>query len=357
MGCSKTPSADDEEDLDDYDERYDFYNFRSKGIVKNLIPPSKKYSENDNNFAKSRENMETRNMNEEKFEENKKEKNNSNKGSENKEKQNYGKSIKNNSKERNEKNNQNKRDCIHTKNNPNKIINKLNEKNDNNKDKKFNGDIYEILNNNETNNLKNRKNKNNINERYVENNNNVYNSNNIIGNYHNNMDMSYKNIFSENGKAIQDYEKNIEEEKRFEKEENKNNLKRSKLNGITIVENLKEYFPENITKEDIQNLVFEAFGDSIVDDNLLYIPGQTVTYEQAIELSSYIYRIIKNKEVKNEKCLENLNIKIDLVQLNKNLIKEKMFKGKEPSDRELENVYQSFAGESKDIKVLTIEFQ
>ena len=104
-------------------------------------------------------------------------------------------------------------------------------------------------------------------------------------------------------------------------------------------------------------MVFEAFGDSIVEDISLYIPGQTVTYEQAIELSNYVYNFIKNKANKNEKCLEDLNIKIDLVPLNKKLIKDKMFKGKEPSDKELEKVYQSYGGESSDIKVLTIEFQ
>ena len=34
-----------------------------------------------------------------------------------------------------------------------------------------------------------------------------------------------------------------------------------------------------------------------------------------------------------------------------------MFKGKEPTDKQIENVFQSYGGESNDIKVLTIEFQ
>ena len=123
------------------------------------------------------------------------------------------------------------------------------------------------------------------------------------------------------------------------------------------MENLGDYFPEDITKEEIQNLVFEAFGDSVVDDMSLYIPGQTVTYEQAVELSIYIYNIIKNKKNNNQKCLEDLNVKIDLVPLNKKLIKDKMFKGKEPSDKQIENIYESYGGDSSEIKVLTIEFQ
>ena len=89
----------------------------------------------------------------------------------------------------------------------------------------------------------------------------------------------------------------------------------------------------------------------------LYIPGQTITYEQAIELSNYIYCFIKNKEIKDKKCLEFLNVKVDLVPLDKRLIKEKMFKGQNPSDKQIDNLFQSYGGESNDIKILTIEFQ
>ena len=165
---------------------------------------------------------------------------------------------------------------------------------------------------------------------------------------------NYKDLFSEKGKKIPKYKLNGNE---TEEEKKNKNLKKSKINGITIVQNLKDYFPEDITKEEIKNLVFEAFGDSIVDDMSLYIPGQTVTFEQAIELSNYIYNIVKNKKNNNEQCLEDLNVKIDLVPLNKKLIKEKMFKGQDPSEKQIENVFQSYGGESNNIKVLTIEFQ
>ena len=345
MGCSKTPLDDNEEDIDYYDERYDFYNFRSKRMIKNPTHPSKINSDKFN------DKIETRNRNKEEEKDNDNEKNYVKKGGKNQENQKYYNSIKNKNKintNSNEKNILNKMGDLNVKSNENKKYNK----------KKLNDNTYKIFIDNETNILQI---KNTNIERYNMKNNNAYKNYYIKEDFSNNKDMfSFENLISEKGNAISNYEKNIEEEKLLEKlkEEKNNNLKLSRINGITIVENFKEYFPENITKQEVQNLVFEALSDSIVDDKLLYIPGQTVTNEQTIELSNYIYNIIKNKNVKSQNCLENLNIKIDLVPLNKKLIKDKMFKGKEPSNRELENVYKSYVGDSNNnLKVLTIEFQ
>ena len=125
------------------------------------------------------------------------------------------------------------------------------------------------------------------------------------------------------------------------------------MNGIVIVENLKEYFPKEITRDEVQELIFEAFGDCIVEDDDLLIPGQTATYDQVLELSDYIFNYIKgnDKKTKNNKSLEKLNIKIDLVSLDKKFIKDKLFKGKE-----LEKAVKSYSSSSKDVKALTIEF-
>lgn len=348
MGCSKTPSEDNNEDLESYDERYNFYNFRSKRIVKNPIPPLKNDSEyksiNDNlENNKEKKEKETTNNNQEE------EKNNIQTLNKDSKISNSGDLYRNNLANKNDMNNKLNVENNNKKENQNLNDSKLkNNQNDNNYDDL--NDNEKKINNNKNNNGydKNRNDK-----TKKKRNNNIFNEDE---DYSNKDISTYKNIFSENGKTIPKYEtnnKNLEEEKN----EKKKDFKKSKINGITIVENLKDYFPEDITKEEIQNLVFEAFGDSIVDDTSLYIPGQTVIYEQAIELSNYIYNIIKNKKNKNVKCLEDLNVKIDLVPMNKKFIKEKMFKGQEPSDKKLENIFQSFGGESNEIKVLTIEFQ
>ena len=334
MGCSKTPSDENDDDIDDYDERYNFYNFKSKRITKNPAPPIKDYSNKKDNYSESsNNNKETENKNEE---ENEDEKNNK-KNDDNK-KSKSGDLYRNKSSNKNGKNNANSQD-----------ENNLDEKSKN-KNKIPNGDIDDILNDN---NDKRKKGKKYINNRYID-----YEDEEDYSNIDNGTN---KKLFSEKGNTIPNYENNEEKLKKLaeqkEEEEKKKIMKKSKINGITIVENLKDYFPEDITKEEIKKLVFEAFGDSIVEDMSLYIPGQTVTYEQANELSNYIYNIVKNKKNNNNKCLEDLNVKIDLVPLNRKLIKEKMFKGKEPSDKQIENIFQSYGGESSEIKVLTIEFQ
>ena len=165
----------------------------------------------------------------------------------------------------------------------------------------------------------------------------------------------YKNMFSEAGEKIPEYKVYAKNEDNTEKE---TFYKKSKMNGIVIVENLKEYFPKEITRDEVQELIFEAFGDCIVEDDDLLIPGQTATYDQVLELSDYIFSYIKgnDKKMKNNKSLEKLNIKIDLVSLDKKFIKDKLFKGKEPSEKELEKAVKSYSGSSKDVKALTIEF-
>ena len=339
MGCTGKSSTENDEnaDIDDYDERYDFYNFRSKRNVKNPVPPLKDYPENANKKLESNSNNkegvneieEEEENNNENTEENGDKKNKDLNNSNN----NYGDLYRNKDENKNKNPNGDEYD-----NNKNNNINKANNNTDNNSSNN-NNDEYD----DDKNKKKRRKNNKNIfNE--------TESNSNINGD-------TYKNMFSENGKTIPNYENNNKITIIPEEEEKKKNIKKSKINGITIVENLKDYFPDDITKEEIQNLVFEAFGDSIVDDISLYIPGQTVIYEQAIELSNYIYNFVKNKKNKNEKCLEDLNVKIDLVPLNKKLIKDKMFKGKDPSDKQLEEIYQSYGGETTDMKVLTIEFQ
>ena len=165
----------------------------------------------------------------------------------------------------------------------------------------------------------------------------------------------YKNIFNDNGEKIPEYKVYS---RNYKKDKEKKHLKKSKLNGIIIVENLKEYFPKDISRDEIQELVFEAFGDNIVEDDDLIIPGQTASYDQVLQLSDYVFNYIKGneKKMKENHALKNLNVKIDLVPLDKNLIKDKLYKGKDLSERQLDNAMDSYTGKKRDVKVLTIEF-
>ncbi len=134
-----------------------------------------------------------------------------------------------------------------------------------------------------------------------------------------------------------------------------------KFNGITVIQNLKDYIPSDITKEEIKDMVYNAFGDGLVDDKKYYIPGKTVTREQANEIVNLIESYIKDDAIvtnlENGSILNGVNLIIDLVDLNKAIIKEKMFKGKNPSDLQLENTLKNLSGGLNNIKVLSIEFQ
>lgn len=344
MGCSGNTPVENDDDIEDYDERYNFYNFKSKRKVKNPIPPSKSYPTKDIN---SNNDSDDDNNNNNK---------NKNKGK-NKDKDKEDDESNNNTKDEKSKNN--KKGDLYRNNNNDKDSNDENENKNNNKKGNPNGDIYDLLSDNGDSDgsdgmgIKKNKNK-------KRRNNNANDEDNNYSNIYMDDDDNNKAIFSDKGKTIPEYgvEEN-EKKKEIEKkeEEKKKNLKKSKINGITIVQKLKDYFPDDMTFEEIKNLVFEGFGDSVVEDMTLYIPGQTVTYEQAEELSYYIYNIITNKKNEKEKLLEELNVKIDLVPLDRKLIKEKMFKGQDPSDKQIENIFQSYGGESNDMKVLTIEFQ
>ena len=178
--------------------------------------------------------------------------------------------------------------------------------------------------------------------------------NNYDSNYSNVM-YDYKNIFNDNGAKIPEYKIYA---KNYKNKKKNKFIKKSKLNGIIIVENLKDYFPKDISRDEIQELIFEAFGDNIVEDDDLIIPGQTASYDQVLQLCDYVFNYIKGneKKMKENNALQNLNIKIDLVPLDKKLIKDKVYKGKDLNDRQLNGVMDKYNRNKKDVKVLTIEF-
>ena len=360
MGCSSNPNVDNikkNNEIEDYDEKDNFYYFHIQRKNKKPLPPSKYSPEKNYDFDRDDERIGTIND-----EDNKDSKNNvdSQNDEDTSEKRNKGDLYRNKNKNNNNNSSNEENSKKDLSDDDDSLKGKKNDLDKKSKNKKGNKDEKKDGKNDEKNreNRKNRKNKKNKNgeyDSYDSNDDEDRDGNEDDDDYsYENME-NYKNLFSDKGKKLPKYKLNDNDG--TEDEKKNKDLKKSKINGITIVQNLKDYFPEDITKEEIKNLVFEAFGNSIVDDMSLYIPGQTVTFEQAIELSNYIYNIIKNKKNNNEQCLEDLNVKIDLVPLNKKLIKEKMFKGQDPSEKQIENVFQSYGGESNNIKVLTIEFQ
>ena len=133
-----------------------------------------------------------------------------------------------------------------------------------------------------------------------------------------------------------------------------------KFNGITVVQNLKDYIPKDITREEIKDMIYTAFGEGLVDDLRYFIPGKTVTRKQANAIIDLIEQYIKEdnniENLEDKSILDGINIVIDLVDLNKDIIKEKMFKGKNPSDLQLENILKNLGQGLNNVKILSIEF-
>ena len=342
MGCTSNKAIEDanNDEINNYDERDNFYSFYPKIKRKN----KNKSKNNDEELSYNNDNGNDNTENNENKSSNKA----NNKNKDNKKNDDESDNIKHNKDKNNSEENSNLE-------NDNK--NKNNEENNNNENNKDN-----ILRDNKMNNNNNSLTE--TNNPFKESTNEVeYYSKKLKSKKNKNefdtteskLMYNYKNMFSEQGEKIPEYKVYANNEKNNKK---RKSMKKFKYNGIIIVEDLKEYFPKDISRDKVQELIFEAFGDNIVEDEELYIPGQTATYDQVLELSDYVFNYIKGneKKMKVNKSLERLKVKIDLVPLDKNLINDKLFKGKDPNEKQLENVHKNLSGSVKDVKVLTIEF-
>ena len=137
-------------------------------------------------------------------------------------------------------------------------------------------------------------------------------------------------------------------------------FRKFKFNGITVVQDLKDYFPKDITKDEVKELLLKAFGDGIVDDIKYYIPGKTVTKNQVNDIVNLVFDYIKEDlkmdDIHNANVLPGVNLIIDLVDLDRDIIRNKMFKGIEPTEIQLENTMKNLNGGLNYVKLLSIEF-
>ena len=344
MGCTsnKVIENDNEAEIKNYDERDNFYSFYPRIKRKN-----KNKSDDEEKEIKDKSNNNSDNENNK----------NSEQDDENNKDTKKGDLYRNNSKDSNNESNNNKDSDMNDSRNKG-------EKNNSEKDKEspnINGkNKYKNQNQNQTsNNITDtnpfKENSNPELDYYSKKLKEKENNDKLIDPNASQIMYDYKNLFTETGEKIPEYKVYAKNDNKKEKEKF---WKKYNYNGIIIVEDLKDYFPKDISRDEIQELIFEAFGDCIVEDEDLLIPGVTVTYDQVLELSDYVFNFIKGneKKMKQNKSLERLKIKIDLISLDKNLIKNKLFKGKDPSEKQLENAEKSLSGSSKETKVLTIEF-
>lgn len=141
---------------------------------------------------------------------------------------------------------------------------------------------------------------------------------------------------------------------------NENQYKKKDYKGITILENVKTYFPENINRDEIKNIVYSATKNIIVKDKSKYLKGKNLTEEQVEGIIDVLYQILcKNENIENnefdDKRLEDVKVNIGFYDANEDNIKRIMFKGKNPSDKEVEDMLNEVTSGDKNAKILAVE--
>ena len=130
------------------------------------------------------------------------------------------------------------------------------------------------------------------------------------------------------------------------------------FNNITIVDNLDNYFPKDITKEEINEMVRPSLNEYIIEDPSRYIPGKNITNKQVDLLVQYIYENINKKQSNNKvdySIIEDINVKVGLYKLNKEIIEKTFFKGKKISKIQSDIIIKSLTNGRKDVRALYIE--
>ena len=175
-------------------------------------------------------------------------------------------------------------------------------------------------------------------------------------NFINNYNKLNNHITNNNTNTI---EPNQKEEIKINNNNNSNtNIKKMEFNNITIVDNLGKYFPKNITKEDINEMVRASLDGYIVEDQSKYIPGKNITNEQVDLLGQYIYENINKNKINNKNdysIIEDINVKVGMYKLNKEIIEKTFFKGKKISKIQSDIIIKSLTKGRKDVKALYIE--
>ena len=132
-----------------------------------------------------------------------------------------------------------------------------------------------------------------------------------------------------------------------------------KFNGITVIQNLKDYIPSDITKEEIKDMVYNALGNTIVDKSK-FIKGVNLTDEHAQNIVDILYNIVHNNENLEQidnLSLKDINVTIGFYDATEENVRRFMFKKKNPTDEEVKNTLNQLTAGDVDAKILAIEIK
>ena len=143
-------------------------------------------------------------------------------------------------------------------------------------------------------------------------------------------------------------------------ETRKLNFKKKENEGLLIMDGVEELIPEELTEDDIYQLVQDALGENIVEKEEDKVPG-TITRKQARSIATLLYKKLRKKKGRHEidisdyPELKGLNIRIGAGQFTKDVIKNMMFNDENVDEKEIDKTYAKLAKNANDVKALTIE--
>jgi hypothetical protein len=144
-------------------------------------------------------------------------------------------------------------------------------------------------------------------------------------------------------------------------------LQKQQCNGVTLMKGIEEYFSEDLTENEILQLVEDALGDNILDYDGEQIPG-TITSKQAKVIAQILYKKLNKKnndedeksenddiDLKSHPELKGLNIKIGVSELTRDVIKNIMFSGQTIDDCQVDLTYENLTKDNQCLKALSIQ--
>ena len=114
--------------------------------------------------------------------------------------------------------------------------------------------------------------------------------------------------------------------------------------NIQILDNVKEYLPDDVTRDEIEEMVMGAIGDNVVESTH-FKKGINLTREHVEALIDIIYMNLvgtNNGNKDYDKILGDVKLKIGFCDINKESVKNIMFKGQNPTEGEIEQVLEQF---------------
>ena len=109
-------------------------------------------------------------------------------------------------------------------------------------------------------------------------------------------------------------------------------------------------------------MVYNALGNSIVNNKSEYIKGKNVTKEQVEGIIDMLMDIVSKNETSetnkfDDERLNDVNLKIGFYDGDKENVRKFMFRGRNPTEQEVENTYNQLSSNgTENVKFLAIEF-